>query len=164
MGLYTQGREANSRISARSSLMPKVSAQTRILMVCDDDSITERLQTALQEAGLTSECARTMTAGCTSARSGQFQVVFTTAVLGDGSWRRLADIASQYDLGFAIVLVARNPDFNQRAQALEDGAFDVLDILHELPRTTEATTSALWAAYLKGAGPCPEVIGHPMAA
>jgi len=158
MGLLTQGQETNSKIRAYSTLMPKVSARARILIVCDDDSITERLLTAFRAAGLTSECARSMTAGCTSARSGRFQVVFTTPVLGDGSWRRLADIASQYDLGFAIVLAAKNSDFNQRAQALEDGAFDVLDVLHELPRTAEATTCALWAAYLKGAGPCPEAV------
>ena len=98
-----------------------------------------------------------MTAGCALARSGRFHVVFTIPVLEDGSWRRLADIASQYDLGFVVVLVASNFDFNQCTEALEAGAFDVLDPMHELPKTAEAAKCALWVAYLKGAGPCPEV-------
>jgi DNA-binding NtrC family response regulator len=164
MGLHTQSQEADSKIHACSGLLSKVSDQARILIVCDDDSITERLNSAFREAGLTSECVRTISAGCASARSGRFQVVFATPVLGDGSWRRLADIASHYDLGFMVVLVARNFDSNQCAEALEEGAFDVLDALHELPKTAEAARCALWAAYLKGAGPCPEVASHPMAA
>ena len=164
MGLKTQQQDANSKIRACSSMMLKVSDQARVLIICDDDSITERLNFALREAGLMSECARSMTAGCASARSGRFQAVFTIPVLGDGSWRRLADIASHYDLGFTVVLVASNFDFNQCAEAMEAGAFDVLDALHELPRTAEAARCALWAAYLKGAGPCPEVASHPMAA
>jgi hypothetical protein len=164
MGLNTQSQEANSKIRAYSSLIQEVCDEARILIICDDDSITERLNIAFREAGLISECARSMTAGCTSARSGRFQVVFTIPVLGDGSWRRLADIANNYDLGLVVVLVASDFDFNQYAEALEDGAFDVLDALHELPRTAEAARCALWAAYLKGAGPRPEVASHPMAA
>jgi hypothetical protein len=105
-----------------------------------------------------------MTGGCTLARSGQFQAVFTTPILRDGSWRRLADIASHYDLGFVIILVASNFDFNQNAEAQKDGAFDVLDPLHELPKTSEAARCAFWAAYLKGRGPCPEAVSHLMAA
>jgi hypothetical protein len=48
-------------------------------------------------------------------------------------------------------------DFNQSAEAQENGAFDVLDVLHELPKVAEVTKRALWAAYLKGAGPSPDV-------
>jgi DNA-binding NtrC family response regulator len=157
MPLHTQSQETNSKISAPLSLIPKASDKARILIVCDDDSIAERLNIALRGAGLSSECARSMTSGCASARSGRFQVVFTIPVLGDGSWRRLADIASQYDLSFVLILVASNFDFNQRTEASETGAFDVLDPMHELPRTAEAARCALWAAYLKGADPCPEV-------
>jgi DNA-binding NtrC family response regulator len=148
MGLNRQTREAREPDAAR------------ILIVCDDDSITERLNTAFREAGVISEHVKNITAGCESARSGRFQVVVTTPVLGDGSWRRLVDIASHYDLGFVVVLVASTFDFNQWAEALEDGAFDVLDSLHELPKAAEAAQRALWAAYLKGAGPCPET-GSP---
>jgi hypothetical protein len=53
----------NSKISACSDLKPRVSGETRILIVCDDDPITERLSIAFREAGFTSECARSMTAG-----------------------------------------------------------------------------------------------------
>ena len=116
------------------------------------------------QAGLISECVESMTAGCASARSGQFQVVFTKPVLGDGSWRRLVDITSHYDLGFVVVLVTSNFDFDLSAAALEDGVFAVLDVSHELPKTAEAARRAMFAAYLKGAGPCPEVASHPMAA
>ena len=153
----------NSKVSACSGLTPKVSDEARILVVCDDDSIEQRLNIALQGGGLSSERARSMAAGCTLARSGRFQVVFTTPVLSDGSWRRLADIASYYDLGFVLILVANNSDV-ECAEALENGAFDVLDALHELPTAAEAAKRALWAAYLKGAGPCPEVASHAMAA
>jgi DNA-binding NtrC family response regulator len=158
-----QSQETNSK-SSPLSLAPKVSDKARILIVCDDDSIAQRLNIALQEAGLGSERAQSMTVGCALARSGRFQVVFTIPVLGDGSWRRLADIASQYDLGFVVILVATNFDFSQCTEALEAGAFDVLDPMHELPKTAEAARCAFWAAYLKGAGPDPEVASHPMAA
>jgi DNA-binding NtrC family response regulator len=147
----------NSKISVCSGLTPKPSEEARILIVCDDDSVTERLSIAFREAGFTWECARSMTAGCASARSGRFPVVFTTPVLRDGSWRRLVEIASQYDLGFEVVLAASTFDPNHWAGAREDGAFDVLDALHELPRAAEVAKCALWAAYLKGAGPSPQV-------
>jgi DNA-binding NtrC family response regulator len=164
MSLNAQCQEANSKVNACSGLLPRASGKARILIVCDDDSITRRLKIAFREAGLSSEIARSMTAGCAFARSGRFQVVFTTPVLRDGSWRRLADIASQYDVGFVVVLVTSNYDFNQCAEAVKGGAFDVLDPMHELPKTAEAARCALWAAYLKGAGPSPEVVSHPMAA
>jgi len=164
MGVNNQTEVANSKISARSSLIRKVPNVARILIVCDDASITDGVNKVLREAGLISECVESMSAGCASARSGQFQVVFTKPILGDGSWRRLVDIASHYDLGFEVVLVASTFDFNDWAQALEDGAFDVLDALQELPKTAEVAKRALWAAYLKGAGPCPEIVTHPMAA
>jgi hypothetical protein len=55
-----------------------------------------------------------------------------------------------------VILVATTFDLNEWGQALEDGAFEVLDALHELPNVAEAARRALWAAYLKGAGPRPE--------
>jgi DNA-binding NtrC family response regulator len=92
-----------------------------------------------------------MTAGCEAAKSGLFQVVVSRPVLRDGSWRRLIDIARHYDLGFVVVLVASTYDFDEWADALKDGAFDVLDALHELPKAAEVAKRALWAAYLNGA-------------
>ena len=38
-------------------------------------------------------------------------------------------------------------------EALNDGAFDVLDTACEQSRTIETARRAMWAAYLKGAGP-----------
>jgi DNA-binding NtrC family response regulator len=164
MRLNAQSLEANSNVNACSGLLPNVSEKARILVVCDDNSITARLKIAFEEAGFDSEVVRSMTEGCAFARSGRFQAVFTTPVLRDGSWRRLAELATQFDLGFVVVLVASGYDFNQCAEAVRGGAFDVLDPMHDLPKTAEAARCALWAAYLEGAGPCPEVANHPMAA
>jgi hypothetical protein len=71
--------------------------------------------------------------------------------LADGSWKRLADLANYTDLPFVVVLVATNFDLRTWVGALEDGAFDVLDALDELPKAGETARRALWAAYLKGA-------------
>src|SRR6266436_5630223 len=136
-----------------SGLTLKIPEGARILIVCDDDSDTEWLKTVLLEAGLVSECARSITAGCEAARSGRFQAVVSTPLLSDGSWRRLIDISNHYDLGFEVVLWARTFDLAEWGEALKEGAFDVLDALCEVPRAVEAIKTALWAAYLKGAGP-----------
>src|SRR5712691_11076443 len=85
-------------------------------------------------------------------------------LLSDGSWRRLTDIANHYDLGFEVVLWARNFDLPDWAEALKEGAYDVLDAMCEQPRAVEATKRALWAAYLKGAGPGPRAASPPKAA
>src|SRR5207245_9285208 len=65
-------------------------------------------------------------------------------------------ISNRRDLGFEVVLLARTFDLSQWAEALEDGAFDVLDVVHGLPKAAQTVKGALWAAYLKGTGPCPE--------
>jgi DNA-binding NtrC family response regulator len=136
-------------------LQLKVPDEARILIVCDDDLKAQRLMAVFMEAGFVSECAKSVTAGCEAAKSGRFQMVISTPLLRDGSWRRLTDIANHYDLGFEVVLWA--PGFNspECEEALRDGAFDVLDAVCEQPRTIETAKRALWAAYLKGAGPAP---------
>jgi DNA-binding NtrC family response regulator len=144
-----------------SSLTLKIPDGARVLIVCDDDSDTERLSTVLRKAGLASECAKSITAGCEAAKSGRFQVVVSKPRLCDGSWRRLIDISNHNDLGFEVVLWARNFDLPDWAEAMKDGAFDVLNAWGERPNTIEA---ALWAAYLKGAGPRPKTAGSPRAA
>ncbi len=149
----TRGMIGESKTRSGSTL--KVPDGARILIVCDDDSGTERLKTILQKAGIVSECTRSITAGCEAAKSGRFQVVVSTPLLRDGSWRRLTDIANHYDLGFEVVLWARNFDLAEWVEAIKEGAFDVLDALCELPRAVEDIKTALWAAYLKGAGPDP---------
>ncbi len=153
MNPLTQTRESIGESKTHSGLPLKVPDGARILIVCDDNSDTDRLKTVLQEAGFVSECARSITAGCEAAKSGRFQVVVSTPLLRDGSWKRLTDIANHYDLGFEVVLWARNFDLSEWVEALKDGAFDVLDAMCEPPKAVQATKCALWAAYLKGAGP-----------
>ena len=164
MGPHKQTQRANTEISTFANSRLKVPDEARILIVSDDDFLTERVNIVLREAGFISERAKSITLGCESARSGRFQVVITTPRLGDGSWRRLVDIASHYDLGFVVILLASTFDFSEWVEALENGAFDVLDVLHELPKAAEATKRALWAAYLKGSGPAPRVASPPKAA
>src|SRR3989475_13062988 len=165
MILLARTREMTGESKTRSSLTLKAPDGARILIVCEDDSDTERLKTILQKAGIVSECTRSITAGCEAAKSGRFQVVVSTPVLRDGSWRRLTDIANHYDLGFEVVLWARNFDLPDWAEALKEGAFDVLDAKCEQPRAVEATKRALRAACLKGAGrPHPEDAIPPKAA
>src|SRR2546427_11100793 len=128
-------------------------AEARILIVCDDDSDAERLKTIFLEAGLISERAKSMTVASESAKSGRFQVVVATPLLSDGSWRRLIDVASHYNLAFVVILLARSFDLRQWAEALMDGAFDVLDALNELPKAAEVAKRAWEAAELKRSRP-----------
>ncbi len=142
----TQNRSAGLKphgLTLRSPDMP------RILIVCGNDSDTERLEIVFREAGLTSESANSITAGCEAAKSGRFQVVFCPPLLADGSWRRLMDVAQDYDLSFELVLLARSFNLNQWTEALQDGAFDVLDAVGDLPKAAEAAKRAFGAAYLR---------------
>ena len=164
MSPITQTQESTGESKTHSGLALKVPDGARILIVCDDDSDTERLKTILREAGFVSEWAKSMTAGCEAAKSGRFQVIVSTPLLRDGSWKRLTDIANHYDLGFEVVLWARNFDLAEWVEALKDGAFDVLDAMCEPPKALEATRRALWAAYLKGAGPSPRATSPQKAA
>ncbi|PYU32588.1 MAG: hypothetical protein DMG28_11075 [Acidobacteria bacterium] len=136
-------QEAADKTHPAARLKLRVPDKARILIVCDDDSITERLNIAFREAGFFSECTKNITVGCESARSGRFQVVFTTPVLCDGSWRCLVEAAHHYDLGFEVVLLARTFDLSQWAEALEAGAFDVPDALDELPKAAGVAKLAL---------------------
>jgi DNA-binding NtrC family response regulator len=131
---------------------------SQILIVCEDSS-AEPLKAVLRQAGIALRTANSMTAGCELARAGRFQVVVSAPLLSDGSWNRLTDIANHYDLGFEVVLLVRHFDLAEWAEALKDGAFDVLDVLSDVPRAAEVLKRALWAAYLRGAGPRPEVTG-----
>src|ERR1700682_6253552 len=141
-----------TREEIRPSFQSNLPDGARILIVCDDDSETQRLRTMLLEAGFATDCAKSITTGCEAAKSGQFQVVVSTPQLRDGSWRRLTDVANHYDIRFEVVLWARNFDLKEWAEALDNGVFDVLDAVNEQSRIVEAARCALWAAYLKGAG------------
>src|SRR5437879_13054763 len=110
MILLARTREMTGESKTRSSLTLKVPDGARILIVCDDDSDAERLKSILQKAGIVSECAKSITAGCEAAKSGRFQVGVATPLLSDGPWRRLTDIAHHYQLGFEVVLSTRDVD------------------------------------------------------
>ena len=155
--------EVIQRQSIASPVM-RIPDGARILVACEDQLTMEQLNRVLRGAGLISESVRTMAEACSSAKSGRFQVVVSTPTLHDGSWERLIDMARYFDLGFEIVLLARNFDLMEWAEALKKGAFDVLNIPRELPKVAEAIKRALWAAYLRGAGPYPHVSSHPVAA
>ncbi len=123
--------------------------RARILIVCDNDSDTEQLKGVFRKAGLTSQAVNTIAAGCESAKSGRFQVVFCTPFLGDESWTDLIDVANHHGSSFEVILLARSFDLNQWTEALQVGAFDVLDVLCDLPKAADAAKSALGTAYLK---------------
>jgi DNA-binding NtrC family response regulator len=159
--LYTKGTGARAQepMSVGNPAFPLKSANApkpRILIVHEDDSVAKEMELVLFREGFELDRVKTMAAGCESAKSGRFQVVVSAPVLSDGTWKRLIDIENHYGPGFVVMLVATSFDLNEWGEALEDGAFDVLDSLHELPRVGEIARRALWAAYLKGAGPRPE--------
>ena len=139
----SNGTKPHAGLALKSADMP------RILIVCDNDSDTERLKTVFQQAGLTSESARNITEGCDLARSGRFGVVFSTPQSGNGLWRRLIDVASQLRLSFEIVLFACTFDLNQWGEAMQLGAFDVLDVSRDLSNAAEVARRALGAAHLR---------------
>ena len=155
MGPEGQAHQLGEAIRPRS-LNSDTQAKSRILIVTDDDSIYKELEVILLHEEFASEREKSMTAGCDSARSGRFQVIVTAPILTDGSWKQLVDIEGHSSPGFVIILLVSTLSLNQWAQAVEDGAFDVLDARNELPRVALAARCALWAAYLKGAGPHPE--------
>jgi DNA-binding NtrC family response regulator len=164
VNLETQLGKANDKTTLPAGLQQIGPRELRILIVSENDSIAERLTRALSEADFTWERAGSITAGCESARSGRFQVIVTTPLMADGSWRRLVDLAGHYHSGFVVILLATTFDLEEWTEALEYGAFDVLDTLHELPRFAESVKSAAWAAYLKGAVQRTEAIGPSRAA
>ena len=125
----------------------------QILIVSENDSDTGRLQTALQDAGLTAEITRSMAAGCELARSGRFGVMFCTPGLRGQSWRRLIETANRFDLSFEIVLFTRTFDLNEWGEALHAGAFDVLDVLCDLPRAADVAKRVLGMSLAKRSRP-----------
>src|SRR6266849_6036034 len=153
MSPITQTLETIDEPKSHVGVTSKVHPQARILIVCDDDSDAERLKIIFREAGFISERAKSMTVASESAKSGRFQVVVSTPLLSDGSWRRLVDVASHYNLEFVVILLARSFDLRQWAEALKDGAFDVLDALNDLPKAAEVAKRAWEEVELKRSRP-----------
>lgn len=157
-------RDASDPAGRQDHLTVGVPDGSQVLIVSDDPS-ADRLKTALETAGIASEIAKSMKTACECLRSSsRFQTVLTKPLVNDGSWRRLIDITNHYDLSLAVVLVTSNFDLSQRDEALEDGAFDILDASHEMPRVAEVVKRALWTACLKGAGPRPGAVNPSKAA
>jgi DNA-binding NtrC family response regulator len=61
----------------------------------------------------------------------------------------LIETACQHGLDFEIVLLARTFDLSQWSEAMQLGAFEVLDLLCDLPKAAEVAHRALGAGYLK---------------
>jgi DNA-binding NtrC family response regulator len=133
----------------------------RILIVHDDDSISKAAEVFLRQSGLVPERVKNLKSGCELAKSGRFQVIFSSPFLPDGSWKRLAEINNHSNPGFVVILLSNGCDPIEWGKALKDGAFEVLDALCEVPRVADVARRALWAAYLKGAGLRPEIL-HPL--
>jgi DNA-binding NtrC family response regulator len=149
MGLLMEIENRTGETQPLADLTPSARDMARILIVCETDSDTDKLKTVFQEAGLTSESVNSIVAGCESARSGRFGVIFSTPCTGDGSWKSLIEVANQCDLKFEIILFARAFELDQWAEAMQIGAFDVLDFVFDLPRAAEVAQHAFGAAYLK---------------
>jgi DNA-binding NtrC family response regulator len=130
-------------------LVMKAPAASRILIVSENDLDAAGLRTILDDAGLASETAGTITAACERAKSGEFQVIFSSCRMEDGSWRRLIDLAHHYDLNFEVILLARTICDIEWAEALQLGAFDVLDAVSDLSRAAAVARSAVGARYLR---------------
>jgi DNA-binding NtrC family response regulator len=139
------------------SVLRERSQELGILIVCDNGHVSQNLRMTLLDAGLQATCVASMEAGCASASTGQFQLVVTTQALFDGTWRRLTEMASRHRLGFMVIVVANKFDVDYYSEALTEGVFEVLDAASELTSLPEVARCALWAAYLEGAGPLPEV-------
>lgn len=146
--------EVNGAAIKQTSAIPDVPMGAQILIVGDDQN-AEQLVTTLRDAGIGSKTAKSMTEACECVKSGNFQAVLSKPTLSDGSWRRLIDVANHYDLGFEVVLLTRDFHIDAWSQALSEGAFDVLDTHLNQSGTALVAKRALWAAYLKGAGPNP---------
>jgi CheY-like chemotaxis protein len=128
----------------------------QILVVCADVFLSHILTSILEKSNLSVESVDTMDEGCALAASGRFEVVLSQPRLPDGSWRRLMDLAGRGCLEFVVILVASKFDTRQWLQALKDGAFDVIDVLHDLDDVEESVRYALWVGYLSGIGPAPD--------
>ncbi|MGE5325736.1 MAG: hypothetical protein ACM3NO_01745 [Deltaproteobacteria bacterium] len=122
---------------------------SRVLIVCENSAYADQLKAVLSRAGIASESAGNMTAACDSAQSGRFGVVFSTPDSADGSWTRLIEVAHRNGLSFEIVLLARSFDLNQWSEAMQLGAFEVMDVLKDLPLAAEIAQRALGAGYLQ---------------
>jgi DNA-binding NtrC family response regulator len=151
MDLRTEPETETGSFNPAIGLVPRIPYEGRILIVSDEQPIVQQLDGVFDAAGFTSESTNTIAAASEFVRYSRIQVVFATPSFVDGSWRRLVDISSHYDLHFVVVLMTLTADLDAWTRALDDGAFEVLDASHDLSRAPEVARAALWAAYLNGA-------------
>jgi DNA-binding NtrC family response regulator len=149
MGVLMQIPAMEQEAKPLADLRLRIHETPRILIICETDADTDQLMSVFRQAGLAAESTDNMAAGCELARSGRFGVVFSTTHSGEGMWTRLIDVASRRRLAFEIVLLARDFDLNQWGEAMQLGAFEVLDVLRDLPDAAGIAQHALNAAYLK---------------
>jgi DNA-binding NtrC family response regulator len=141
----TPMQEANSFVA----LPLEKRRMSQVLIVCEADGETDTLEAVFLKAGIASESANSMTAGCDAAKSGRFGVVFSSPGSGGASWTRLIEVASQGGLSFEIVLLARTFDLNEWVEAMQLGAFEVLDVLRDVSKAADVARRALGAAHLR---------------
>lgn len=130
--------------------------EPQILLICADEPLSQVLASLLKKSGLSVQSVATMDEGCALAASGRFEVILSQPRLPDGSWRRLTDLATRDCSDFVVILLASRFDTRQWLQALNDGAFDVIDVLDGLHDVEESVRYALWVGYLSGIGPAPD--------
>ena len=149
MGLLTEIPTSVDKVDPLVGLSPGKRKMARVLIVCDRGSDTHQLKAVFEEAGIASENTDNMTEGCESAKSGRFGVVFSTPELDGGSWTRLIEVALHGGLSFKIVLLARTFDLNEWVEAMQLGAFEVIDVLRDLRNAGEVARRALGSGHLK---------------
>jgi len=147
------GEQKSPGAAATFTLAPNapIRLMPKILVVTGGDALPKALASAFRDVRLVVARASTLAAACELASSGEFQLVISDLELADGSWKRLLEISRHCRVNFVIILAVRTVDVRQWAQVLEEGAFDVLDIEHDIPRVPEIAKRGLWAAYLMGA-------------
>lgn len=120
----------------------QASPKSQILVVCDDDSVAAHTQNILGAANFRSERAKTIRAACQCIGLDRFDAVFTVPLLHDGAWQQRLEFARRLDLGLPFVVMARTFDMRDWGESLKSGAFDVLNVVEELPRAAEVARLA----------------------
>lgn len=115
-------------------------------MACDDDVVAVPLRANLASSHLLSERVTNIQAAWERVRVENFRIVFVAAVLPDGPWHLLYDSAASQGLDLSFIVMARSFDIDDWAGAFRHGAFDVLDILSEIPKAAEIASEALLAS------------------
>jgi DNA-binding NtrC family response regulator len=151
--LETVSRHSHNHPQFTSS-KPRGSAKPRILIACDDLATAELLRIIFLASNFNSQPAKDFEDACKCARSGRFQVVFTASTLGDRSWRQLFEFAKSCDPAIAFVVMARSFDLQDWGESLRMGAFDVLNLMREIPNVAKVASQAFSFATARALQSC----------